>query len=349
MFVYVGSRTTVERNARGKGISIFHCNESNGHLELVSIVRDLVNPSFFTLNRRGDRLYCVHGDTSDVSAFAVDKAEGSLTFINRQSCAGKNPVHLALDNTEQHLVVSNHITGTLAVMGVGEQGELLATAQLVSLEGQPGPHRVEQPFAKPHFNIFDPAGQFVVVPDKGLDRIFSYQFVNGHLLPARVPHVDTREGAGPRHIVFHPVKAYAYAVNELDSTVTFYQFDQHSGALLPMQTLPSLPDRYTGNSRASEIEVSASGRFLYVSNRGYDSIGVFAIDSSGFLTPVQFEPTRGKTPRYFCLSPDNRFLFSLNEDSDSITLFDVDESTGSIFYTDKAFFTESPVCMLFGK
>lgn len=348
MFAYVGSRTTRERNARGDGITVYRLDQQAGTLEKVQVVGDLVNPSFLALNRAGDRLYTVHGDRSEVSSFKVDKQSGKLSLQNRANCEGKNPVHLALDPSERFLVVSNHITGSLAVLNVGEDGALGAVNQLLKLEGPLGPHRVEQPFAKPHFNPFDASGSFVLVPDKGLDRVFSFRFDNGKLHPAEQPFAVAREGSGPRHIAMHPKAGFAYVINELDSTVTSYRFDAASGALTPLQVLPSLPATFTGNSRASEIEVDRSGRFLYASNRGYDSIAVFAIDQgSGLLTPVEFVLSEGKTPRFFTLTPNQRFMFALNEDSDSIVSFAVDPQTGALNKTGFSMTTGSPVCMVF--
>lgn len=348
MYAYVGSRTTRERNARGEGITVYKVDQEAGTLALVQVVKDLVNPSFLALNKAGDRLYTVHGDLTEVSAFSVDKASGKLTFINRQSCEGKNPVHLALDPSQRFLVVSNHIGGSLAVMNIAEDGSLGSVNQLLKLEGPLGPHRVEQPFAKPHFNPFDPSGQFVLVPDKGLDRVFSFKFDNGKLYPADQPFVVSREGSGPRHLAFHPRAPFAYVVNELDSSVTTYRFNSQTGALSPVQVLPSLPATFTGNSRASEIEIDRSGRFLYASNRGYDSVAVFAVDQgSGMLSPVEFMPTDGKTPRFFTLTPNERFLFALNEDSDTIISMATDAKTGALSKTGFSVSTGSPVCMIF--
>lgn len=348
MFAYVGSRTTRERNARGDGITVYQVDQEEGTLERIQVLGDLLNPSFLALNRAGDRLYAVHGDSSEVSAFAVNREDGRLALLNTQSCEGRNPVHLALDPSERHLVVSNHITGTLAVMDVAADGRLGQVSQLVSLEGPVGPHRIEQPFAKPHFNPFDASGRFVLVPDKGLDRVFCFRFEDGKLTPAEHPHVVSREGAGPRHLALHPSAPYAFAINELDSTVTSYRFDEQTGELQPLQVLSSLPSTYTGNSRASEIEVDRSGRFVYASNRGYDSIAVFAFDcQTGILTLVEVVPSGGRTPRFFALTPDQRFLFALNEDSDSIVALAVDAQHGRLTQTGFSVSTGSPVCMVF--
>jgi 6-phosphogluconolactonase (cycloisomerase 2 family) len=348
MFAYVGSRTTRERNARGEGISVFKVDQEHGRLELVQVVRDLVNPSFLALDRSGDHLYTVHGDMSDISAFKVDKATGALQFINRQGTGGKNPVHLAIDPTGRHVVVSNHLGSSLAVLPIREDGSLGELAQLVTLEGPLGPHRTEQKLSKPHFNPFDPSGRFVIVQDKGLDRTFSFRFADGKLVPSDQPFVASREGAGPRHMAFQPRLGMAYVVNELDSTVTSYGFSRDTGALAPRQVLSTLPETFTGNSRASEIQVDGSGRFLYASNRGDDSIAVFRIDqTSGLLAFAGAVPSQGKTPRFFTLTPNNRFMFVLNEDSDSITSFAVEQASGKLKPTGFSLQSGSPVCMVF--
>ncbi len=348
MYAYVGSRTTRERNARGDGISIFQVDAAKGTLEPVDIVGNLVNPSFLALSANGEFLYTVHGDESEASAFKVDRRTGLLTFINRQSTQGRNPVHLALDPTGRFVVVSNHIGASLAVLPVNADGSLGALVQLVKLDGAIGPHRIEQKQAKPHFNPFDPSGRFVVVPDKGLDRVFTFRFEQGRLTPAAAPSVITRETAGPRHLSFHPKAPFAYVVNELDSTVTAYRVTPATGALTPFQILSALPETFTGNSRASELQIDAQGRFLYASNRGHDSVAVFSINAStGALKFIQAEPTLGKTPRFFTLSPDGRFMFALNEDSDAIVTLAVDPAAGTLQPTGASVRSGSPVCMVF--
>ena len=346
-YAYVGCRTTRERNARGEGLSVFQVG-ADGALTLVQLVKDLVNPSYLALNRDGTRLYTVHGDEREVSAFAVDRATGRLAFLNRQSTEGKNPVHLALDADERHLVVTNHIGASLAVLPLAGNGSLLPLSQLVKVDGPIGPHRVEQKQSKPHYNAFDPSGRFVLVPDKGCDRVWSYRYEGGRLSPGDAPFVASREGAGPRHLAFHPRQPWAYVVNELDSTVTAYRFDAATGALAPFQWLPTLPFDYTGDSRCAAIAVDAAGRHLYASNRGHDSMTVFRIDpANGQLAFVEATPTQGRTPRAFTLSPDGRLLYALNEDSDSIVSFAVDADTGRLTPTGATVASGSPVCLLF--
>jgi 6-phosphogluconolactonase len=348
MYAYVGSRTTRERNARGKGISVLRLDEAQRDFELVQTVSGLVNPSFLAMNAAGTVLYTVHGDQHEISSLAVDAHSGELRFIQSQDCKGRNPVHIALDPTGHFALVSNHYSGTVAVLPLRPDGCIEPVSQLVAMPGTPGPHRVEQPFAKPHFNPFDPSGRYVLVPDKGLDRIFSFIFADGLLRPAPEPFVSTRETSGPRHVAFHPTRPFLYAVNELDSTVAAYRFDVQTGGLRPFQIVSALPDSFTGNSRASEIEVDAVGSTIYASNRGSDTIATFRIDAdSGCITFVEGVPANGKTPRYFTLTPNGRTLFCLNEDSDTIVGFDVEASSGRLYPSGVVHAVESPVCMVF--
>ena len=348
MFAYVGSRTTKERNARGEGISVYRVASGQGQLELVQVVGNLVNPSYLALSADGQRLYTVHGDASEVSAFAVNRANGQLTFLNRQSTQGRNPVHLAIDPTGKSLVVTNHIGSSLAILPLAADGSLLPVSQLITLSGPVGPHRIEQTQAKPHFSPFDRSGRHIIVPDKGLDRVYSFNFDAGQLSPAPTPYVQAREGAGPRHLAQHPGKPIVYVVNELDSTVTTYRFTPDTARLEPLQILSTLPPTFTGNSRAAGISIDHSGRYLYASNRGHDSIAVFRNDPvTGLPTFTGADLTLGRTPRFFTLSSDERLLYALNEDSDSIVAFAVDPHTGRLHATGQATQTGSPVCMVF--
>ena len=347
MYAYVGSRTTRERNARGEGITVFHVDPQSGALTTVQVVRDLTNPSYLTLNRSGDVLYTVDGDLTTVSAFRVDRSTGQLSFLNQQDTEGRNPVHLAIDPSGQYLIVTNHLGSSLAVLPLGPDGALGTVSQRVDLSGPIGPHRIEQKQAKPHFNPFDPTGRFIIVPDKGLDRVFSYRFEGGRLTPADTPFVATREGAGPRHLAFHPSQPLVYVVNELDSTVTSYRLDRQTGALEPLQLLSTLPETWTGNSRAAGIMVDATGQTVYASNRGHDSIAIFRVRPDGLLTFTGADTTGGRTPRFFTLAPDGRMLYALNEVSDTIVSMRVDAQTGRLSLLAGSVATGSPVCMIF--
>lgn len=345
-YAYVGSRTTRERKARGEGLSVYRLDSADGSLERIQLLGEPVNPSYLALSGDGRHLYCVHGDRSEVSAFAVEVDSGRLSFINQQSTEGLNPVHLAIAPTGRFLLVTNHIGASVAVLPIAADGALQPLVQSVGFEGPLGPHRNEQQQAKPHFNLFDPSGNFILVPDKGLDRVFSFRFERGRLHSAS--SVAAREGAGPRTLVFHPGKPLAYVLNELDSTVTSYRFDAATGALQPVQLQPTLPASFTGNSRASGLAIDRSGRRLYASNRGHDSVTLFQLNPhDGLPAFVDAVPTLGRTPRFFTLSPDERRLFALNEDSDSICVFDVDPASGALSAPRIAADCGSPVCMVF--
>jgi 6-phosphogluconolactonase (cycloisomerase 2 family) len=348
-FAYVGARTTKERNARGNGINVFRVDAKTGAWSHVQLVGDLVNPSFLAFDRSGKFLYTIHGDLSDITAFSIDEATGALTQINRQSTEGKNPVHLAIDPGNRFVVVANHITSSLALLTREPDGALGPVIDLVSLEGEIGPHRVEQPFAKPHQVEFDPSGRYIAVPDKGLDIVFTYEIdaAAGKLRASTEP-ARAREGAGPRHIAFHPSGTLAYVINELDSTVTACRFSPETGAIEPFQILSALPDSFTGNSRASEIVASPDGRFVYASNRGHDSIAIFSVEeASGRLTSVGWQASGGRTPRFFAIDPNHQRLLVANEDTDTIVSFEIDRSDGSLRPVGEPVRIGSPVCILF--
>jgi len=356
-FAYVGCRTTRERNARGDGINVYRMEAGSGRWSHVQLLSGLANPSFLAFDRNHRFLYTVHGDGSEISSFSINDRTGEIKLINRRSTRGKNPVHLSFDPSNRFVVVANHITtnevkSSVVVLPVNQNdGSLGEVVDLVTFQGKKiGPHRVEQPFSKPHQVEFDPAGKFIVVPDKGLDAVFSLRLdpANGKLIPADPPFVEARETSGPRHIAFHPKLSYTYVINELDSTVTAYKYDVVQGRLTPFQIVSSLPDTYTGNSRASEIAVSADGRFVYGSNRGYDSVAVFSVDQgTGRLAPVEWTLSHGKTPRFFALDPTGAHMYVANEDSDTIVRFHVDRSTGKLSPTGDIVKTGSPVCILF--
>ncbi|CAM4201525.1 lactonase family protein [Bordetella muralis] len=349
MYAYVGSRTTRERNARGEGISVFKVDPETAALQRIQLLSGLENPSFLTLNARGDRLYAVHGDTTRVSAYAVDVGSGMLRALNTEQTQGKNPVDLAVDPSGKYLVVCNHIGASMAVLPIAENGSLLPLMQLVQVQGAAGPHRIEQPHAKPHACPFSPDGRYVVVPDKGTDRVLSFRFDEGRLSAPPV-EVVAREASGPRHIAFHPSAQYAYCVNELDSTVTAYRYDANTGSLNPLQILSTLPSTFTGNSRAAEIIVSDDGRYVYASNRGHDSIAVFRVDAAtGMLTWMDAHASGGRTPRYMTFLPGGRFMYALNEDSDSIVAMRVDGATGQLSPAADLVTVGSPVCMIFSR
>lgn len=354
MFAYVGCYTTPDRDGRGEGIMVYRMDAHSGAWAHVQLLAGIPNPSFLALDAGRRTLYCVHGGNTyrAASAFAVDQQSGHLTFLNTQDCGGANPVHLDIHPSGRFLVVASYTDGMVAALPINTDGTLVPISDLIAQTGDPGPHPVEQAGPHPHHSPFDPAGRFVAVPDKGLDRTFIYVFdvERGRLLPGDPPSVVAQPGAGPRHAAFHPHLPYAYIINELDSTITTFGYDAERGRLDPRQRVSTLPPGYTGASATAEIAVAPSGRFLYGSNRGHDSIAIFAIDqSTGTLASVGWQPCGGKTPRFFALDPSGSFLYSANQGSDTIVAFRVDQATGALAPTGHVVQTGSPVCIAFAE
>jgi 6-phosphogluconolactonase (cycloisomerase 2 family) len=348
-FAYVGCYTSNERNGHGQGIGVYRIDAQSRAWKQLQIV-EAFNPSYVTLDHQRRCLYSVHGDATYVTAYSIDRQTGRLTRLNQQPTGGRNSVHLSVDPSNRFLVVANYGAGTLSVLPIGKNGALEAVAQSVTLQGEPGPNRTEQTASHPHDIPFDCSGRFVVVPDKGVDRIFVFRFdpALGKLIAADPPSVATRVGAGPRHVAFHPALPYAYVINELDSTVTAYHYDSARGSLVPFQIVPTLPASFTGNNTCAEIVVCPSGRFVYASNRGLNSITIFAVDpANGTLTPIGWESTLGETPRFIGLVPAGDWLYAANQDSNSIVAFRVDRSTGMLAPAGQTVNTGSPSCIAF--
>jgi 6-phosphogluconolactonase len=347
---YVGGYTTKERNGHGEGISVYRIDPTTGAWTPVQLVKNLVNPSWLLLDRQRRFLYSAHGDGEVVSAFRIDEPTGQISPLGTQAAKGKNAVRLSVDPGSQFIVVANYSSGTVAVLPINADGSLGPLTDLVELKGKPGPHRTEQASSHPHDIVFDPRGRFIVVPDKGLDAVFLFMLdaTSGKLKPANPPSVASRPSAGPRHADFHPTKPHVYVINELDSTITTFRVDGERGALAPLQTITTLPPNFTGNSTTAEIAVAPSGRFLYGSNRGHDSLAIFAIDdATGTLTSIGWEPTQGKTPRFFAIEPSGAFLYAANQDSDTIVTFRVDQGSGKLTPTGHVVEVGSPATIVF--
>jgi 6-phosphogluconolactonase (cycloisomerase 2 family) len=327
----VGCYTTAQRYARGDGIHAYRLEPESGAWTHVHHAGNLVNPSFLVASRDGRCLYSVHGDETYATAFSVDRANGRLTVLNRAEAGGRNGVHQALDPAGRFLLVANYSTGNVGVMPVRQDGSLGDAVHVVALPGQPGPHRVEQSASHPHQIVFDPSGRFVVVPDKGLDRVFVFAFdaATGKLTPTAQGAGVARAGSGPRHAAFHPRLTVLWVLNEIASTVTTWHWEAERGHLRAAQILPTLPADYTGENTASEIAMSPGARFVYCSNRGHDSIAAFRTDpATGLLTPAGWTPSQGRTPRFITFDPSGRLLYAANEQSDTIATFRADAAGG---------------------
>jgi 6-phosphogluconolactonase len=351
LYAYVGCYTTAQRSARGDGIHVYRVDARTGAWTHVQRAGDLVNPSFLVMAADQRHLYSVHGDETYATAFSVDRATGEIQPLNRAETGGRNAVHLATDPSGRFLIVANYGSGTVAVLPVRPDGSLADATQVVPLPGQPGPHRIEQTGSHPHHVVFDPGGRSVLVPDKGLDRIFIFRFdaASGKLTPTEQGAATARAGSGPRHAAFHPRLPVVWVANEIASTVATYFWDVDRGSLRAAQILPTVPPDYTGENTAAEIAVSESGRYVYCSNRGHDSVAVFRSDArTGLLASGGWTASPGRTPRYIGFDPARRFLCAANEQSDSIAIFRADGETGVLTRQGSPVQNASPVCVAFG-
>ncbi len=350
LIVYVGCYTMPDRNGHGEGIAAYRMDQDSGEWRPIGLVAKTENPSFLALHPNGRFLYCVHGGgLREVSAFEIKNAD-TLMRLNTVSSEGDNPVHLAVHPSGEWLVVANYTGGTAAVFPIQKDGSLSNASDVVTLTGPRGPDPVEQSAPHPHDIPFDPSGTFVAVPDKALDRVFFFRLDTraGKFVATEPPFVVSAPGAGPRHIAFHPHRPWAYAINELNSSISVFSYASTGDGTRELQTVSSLPKNVNLRSTGSEIVVHPSGRFVYVSNRGHDSVGAFAIDDEdGAVEPIEWYPTRGETPRAIALDPAGRFLYAANQGSDTIVTFRVDTSTGRLHETGQVLKTGSPVSIVF--
>jgi len=347
-YAYVGCFTTEKRKARGKGIAVFRIDQSTGAWAQVEAYDAIANPHFLTLDHTQGFLYSAHGDSSEIGAYARDRQTGKLTLLNTQQTGGDNSSSVMPDPSNRHIILANG--PGVAVFPINDDGSLAPFSDLVIPVGEPGPYRRHQHGPHPHQAWFDRTGRFIVVPDKGLDKVHVFRFdaLRGKLVPCDPPFVKARNAAGPRHVAFHPTQPYVYVVNELDSTVTAYQWNSDRGELKPFQIVPTTPTTYTGNNTGAEIAMAPSAKFVYASNRGHDSIAIFAIDPTrGMLEPVGWESVQGRKPRFFALDPDGSHLYAANENSHTIVVFRIDRESGKLTPTGQVVETGSPSCIVF--
>jgi 6-phosphogluconolactonase len=355
-YVYVGGYTHFPPNGRGngEGIEIFRLDQSTGKLTHLASQRPVENPAFLTIDATERYLYAVNSSPSidgqpggAVSAFAIDRETGGLTFLNREQTAGPGPCHLSVDRTGRFVVATSYHAGNISVLPVKPDGSLLPASDCVqhlgssvTPERQAGPHC--------HSVNFDLAERFALVCDLGLDRVLVYQLDRaiGKLILNEPPGIAAAPGAGPRHLAFHPSGRYAFVINEINSTLTSYYFNQTTGTLREIETHPTLPTDFHGTNSTADVHVTPDGKFLYGSNRGHDSLAIYAVDSAtGRLTSLGFQSTLGRTPRNFAIDPTGTFLFAANQDSDNVVTFRIDRATGLLSETGLVVSSPSPTCV----
>jgi 6-phosphogluconolactonase len=344
-------------DGKGKGIYAFAFDPAAGALTPVGITAGVRNASYLAFDPARRFLFCVNefkeydGKASGaVSAFRIDPGTGELHYLNTRASHGTDPCHLVVDATGRFVLVANFASGSVSVLPVGPDGALGEACCVVQHTGSSvDPRRQAGPHA--HAVTIDRENRYVFVPDLGLDKVVIYAFdaATGKITPnAHQPWVATTPGAGPRQMVMHPGGAFAYLINELDSTMTAYRYDGDTGSLQELQTLPTLPAGFSGLSTCAEVQIAPSGRFLYGSNRGHDSIAIYSIDqATGRLTALGHESTRGQIPRNFEISPGGAFLAAANQDSNSVVMFRIDLDTGLLAPTGNVVEAGTPICVRF--
>ncbi|GHV40913.1 hypothetical protein FACS1894187_22250 [Synergistales bacterium] len=342
---YVGCRTSKERNARGKGLSVYHVDNASGEWTLTQLLEDVVDPTFLCLDREQRFLYTVHGDGTTTSSFAICGADGFLKPLNTVNIAGKNPVSLIVDKENRYLYVASLQGGAVAACRRMEDGSLSDVEHLVRLEGTS-----EVGLSHAHQCYFDPSWEYLFVPTQRRGEGFSGVFVfrplpDGSL--ARTQRFLTREIDESRHLVVHSNNRYVYILNEKSSTVTFCVFDREKGQMEARQIASTLPETYTGENQAGEILVSPDGKWLYTSNRTHDSIAHFSIDANtGFVRLLSCTPSLGGMPRFMTFTPDSEALVVANETTDTLRVFHLDSASGIPMFADRTISTKSPVCVV---
>jgi 6-phosphogluconolactonase len=350
LWVYVGTYTQKE----SRGIYRFDFDLASGKLTSRALAGEAKNPSFLAISPDHRFLYAVSeiedfdGKKSGaVSAFAIDPRTGNLSLLNHQPSGGAGPCHLVVDRAGKNVLVANYGGGSVSVLPIEPGGRLGKATAFIQHKGSgPNPRRQEGPHA--HSINLDAANRYAVVADLGLDKVFVYRFDpdKGTLTENEPPFVSVGPGAGPRHFAFHPNNRNAYVINELESTVTAFRYDGTRGILEPLQTVSSLPKDFKGSNSTAEVQVHPSGKFLYGSNRGHNSIAAFGIDpKTGRLTPVGPQSDRIKTPRNFGIDPTGTYLLVANQDSDSIVVFRIDGQTGELRPTGNMVEVPTPVCV----
>ena len=333
--------------SRGKGIYTCSFNPEHGEMSLLNGAQETPNPSYLALDASHRFLYAVNetktyqgASSGAVSAFALD-ARGGLTLLNQQPSFGADPCHLTVHPTDKFLCVANFSGGSVSVFPIRKDGSLGEVSSVVHHRGS-SLHPVRQ--TEPHPHAVTPVDKFLYVPDLGLDKIMIYELEGETLKPAQQPFVKVEPGAGPRQIVMRG--RYAYLVNELNSTITIYERAKDTGSLEALQTLSTLPEGFTGDNICAELQFS--NQFLYVSNRGHDSVAIFSIsETDGRLTHLGHQSCGGKTPRHFTISPRGDTMLVANQDSDSVVVFKLDKVTGQLEATGQVLEIPTPVCVMF--
>jgi len=364
MYVYVGTYTAPNKAPGGKvpstavGIYVFKLDPATGGLTQVQVIPDIPNPSWVTLDPQRRFLYASSEvstwkgmeKTGGITAFSIDQSTGMLTRLNDQPSMGSIPARITVDPSGKYLVVANYVGANYAALPILSDGRLGPATDVFAVTGT-GPNKGRQEAPHPHDLEFDPAGGFLIGNDLGTDKVWVWKLdiPTGKFVSAAPPYVQLASGTGPRHSTFHPSGKFAYVIGEMVSSITAFSYDATRGAMTWLQTVSTLPADFTGESSTADIIMHPSGKWVYGSNRGHDSIAIFAIDqASGKLTSLGNVSTQGNVPRGFNIDPSGTFLLAGNQNSDTIVSFRIDQSNGNLIPTGAIAKTPVPVSIQFG-
>jgi 6-phosphogluconolactonase len=345
--VYFGTYT---RSGKSKGIYMSRFNSASGTLSAPELVGETGNPSFITIHPNRLRVYAVNEQNEGtVSAFSIDPSTGKLTAINQVMSKGSSPCFVVVDKAGTHALIVNYGSGSTVAFPLNTDGRLGEASAFIQHHGSSIDKRRQQgPHAHSLNLSFD--NRFAIVADLGLDEVIVYKYdtAAGSLAPNDPPFIKLKPGGGPRHFAWHPKGKFGYAINEMGSAVTALSWDAKRGVFKDLQTISTLPPDFKGVNNCAEVQVHKSGKFVYGSNRGHNSIAVFSVDQGkGTLTSVEQVLTQGKTPRNFRMDPTGAYLLAANMDSDSVVVFKVDQKTGKLTPNGQKIEVGQPVCIKF--
>jgi 6-phosphogluconolactonase len=335
--LYIGTYTE-----KGKGIYVYEFDRNNLSFKELQVLPSKVSPSFLEFHPNRKYMYSANEGNGTISAYKIDQTTGHLTLLNSQPARGDGPCHVSVDPKGRFIYVSNYGSGNLTVYLLNKDGSLGTLADTVQDKGTGS--------QTPHMHSIIPSvdGKFIYASDLGIDKIMVYLVdpTTGKLTPASVPYAEVKAGDGPRHFAITPNGNFGYSAGELTSTVNAFQIVENTGALIPIQSISMLPKGFTGKSYAADIHLSPDGKYLYASNRGHDSVVIYAVDSrTGRLKVVDFVETQGKHPRNFNLDKDGELIFVANRDNNNVVIFKRNKTDGKLIYTGKEISIPTPVCV----
>jgi 6-phosphogluconolactonase len=333
-------------NGAAKGISTFRMDPDQGKLTFVFENSGIESPAFVAIHPNHKYLYAVNESSGFVSAFTLDSGSGKLTYLNQQSSLGAAPCFINIDQTGKFALIANYSGGNVLVYPIDRDGKLEGPSDNIQHKGS-GPDRIRQEGPHAHSIWPDPSNRYALACDLGLDKVIVYRLDLSKGKLVIYSEGIVHPGAGPRHLDFHPDGQHIYVINELDSTISTFTWDANQGRLVEVQWLSTVPEGYTGPKACADVHVHPTGKFVYGSNRGHDSIAIFSVDpSSGKLSVLGHESTHGKTPRNFAIDPSNQYLLAANQDTSDIATFRIDQQSGKLMYLTTTQ-TPTPVCLKF--